>query len=385
MKKTPAAPAAVVNPQQQALLLQQQQLLAQQWIQQQMQAAVAAAPPTNKKQRELYVGNLTVGLVTPQMLQELFNGALTPLVPDGATNPPCCNVSMDGSLKFAFAEFRTEEMATMGLHLDKVELCGRNINVGRPGGYIDPNTPGYQPGKPVQPGMMITTGGSNAYLGAMNPLLAPQAPATNCLYLANLASCTDLLDETERADIADEVKDECNKRGAVLGVAVPTPPADAVEKKEPGRVYVKFVEQAGAIAAQRALNGRTFGGNKVQAAFVPESDFEQAQAGLWIPPPPTPEPVEGVLKMRGLPFTATKQDIVLFFTGNGVKEECVHIVYGRDGRPTGEAYCVFEGPESDIRGALSKHRQILGTRYVELFPTTKAEMDQCRAAGVFMG
>jgi hypothetical protein len=44
--------------------------------------------------------------------------------------------------KFAFVELKTEELATQALHLDKVELCGRPINVGRPKGYVDPNTPG---------------------------------------------------------------------------------------------------------------------------------------------------------------------------------------------------------------------------------------------------
>ncbi len=35
-------------------------------------------------------------------------------------------------------EMRTEELATSGMALDKVELCGRNINVGRPKGYVEP-------------------------------------------------------------------------------------------------------------------------------------------------------------------------------------------------------------------------------------------------------
>ena len=50
---------------------------------------VPGAPnPATKKQREVYFGNLTVGLVTPEMLTQLCNGALTPLCPDAATNPP---------------------------------------------------------------------------------------------------------------------------------------------------------------------------------------------------------------------------------------------------------------------------------------------------------
>lgn len=51
----------------------------------------------------------------------------------------------------------------------------------------------------------------------------------------------------------------------VIGIFVPTPTPQALANNEPGRVYAKFVEQAGAIAAQRALNNRTFSGNKVHA------------------------------------------------------------------------------------------------------------------------
>jgi hypothetical protein len=42
---------------------------------------------------------------------------------------------------------------------------------------------------------------------------------------------------------------------------------------------------------------------------------------------------------------------------------------------------VFEGPNADMRGALSKHRHMLGTRYVELFPSTKEEMQQVMYQG----
>lgn len=390
---TPAPP----DPAKQAALLAQQQQLAQQWIlQQQQQTAIqtGTAAGTNKKQREVYCGNLTVGLVTPQMLQELFNGALLPCSKDGL--PPVVNVSMNSDGKFAFVELRTEELSALAMNLDKVELCGRAINVGRPRGYIDPSTPGgYDSGFPQgggqpqmggmpggfpQPGMgMPGMGGMPG--GPMAGMMGPVTPASTCLYLENLATLQELQDATERAEIEEDVKEECKKFGQVLHIHVPTPTPDAMANNEPGRVYAKFIEQAGAIAAQRALNNRTFSGNKVMATFIPETDFDRAMSGEWLPAPPKPVPAEGVIKMRGLPFTATKQDIVLFFQGFGLSEDKVRIVYGRDSRPTGEAYSIFEGPGADVRGALSKHRMMLGTRYVELFPSSKEELEQFSLSG----
>jgi splicing factor U2AF subunit len=70
----------------------------------------------------VYFGNLTMGLVTPDMLRELCNGALAPLCPDAATAPPVVGVSMDSEGKYAFVEMKTEELATAALHLDKVKI-----------------------------------------------------------------------------------------------------------------------------------------------------------------------------------------------------------------------------------------------------------------------
>lgn len=40
--------------------------------------------------------------------------------------------------RFGFVECRTEELATAGMQLDKVDLCNRHVNVGRPKGYVEP-------------------------------------------------------------------------------------------------------------------------------------------------------------------------------------------------------------------------------------------------------
>ena len=50
----------------------------------------------------------------------------------GLTPHICC------AGRFGFVECRTEELATAGMQLDKVDLCGRHVNVGRPKGYVEP-------------------------------------------------------------------------------------------------------------------------------------------------------------------------------------------------------------------------------------------------------
>jgi len=87
------------------------------------------------------------------------------------------NVSINPDGKFGFVELKTEELATLAMNLDKVDLCGRQINVGRPRGYVDPVHGGMPSGAPApggggggmgggMGGMMGGMGG----MGGMNPM-----------------------------------------------------------------------------------------------------------------------------------------------------------------------------------------------------------------------
>jgi len=57
-------------------------------------------------------------------------------------------------------------------------------------------------------------------------------------------------------------------------------------------------------------------------------------------------PLDGsVVKMKGLPFKVVKDEVLEFFQDFKVQESGVLMRKHPDGRPTGEAYVVFETPE----------------------------------------
>ena len=56
-------------------------------------------------------------------------------------------------------------------------------------------------------------------------------------------------------------------------------------------------------------------------------------------------------------------------------EEGILFVHYPDGRSTGDAF-VLLATEEDAVSALKKHREIMGTRYIELFKSTTAEVQQ---------
>lgn len=72
------------------------------------------------------------------------------------------------------------------------------------------------------------------------------------------------------------------------------------------------------------------------------------------------------------------QDVLNFF-GSDVPVvrgiEGVVFTYAPDGRPTGEAFVELQTEDAQ-REALKKHKETIGSRYIELFVSTKADMIQ---------
>ena len=86
----------------------------------------------------------------------------------------------------------------------------------------------------------------------------------------------------------------------------------------------------------------------------------------------------GYLRMRGLPFSAVREDIFKFFVGYNPILESIVLTFRNDGRATGEAYVGFASPE-DAERAMALHRRSMGNRYIELFISNKDEQGRALA------
>ncbi|XP_066594106.1 RNA-binding protein fusilli isoform X3 [Prorops nasuta] len=88
-----------------------------------------------------------------------------------------------------------------------------------------------------------------------------------------------------------------------------------------------------------------------------------------------------IIRMRGLPYDCVAKQVLEFFQ-SGQKpcevmdgEDGVLFVKKPCGRPTGDAFVLFFKEEDAVK-ALSKHRDSIGSRYIELFRSTTAEVQQ---------
>lgn len=78
------------------------------------------------------------------------------------------------------------------------------------------------------------------------------------------------------------------------------------------------------------------------------------------------QPAGATLKMRGLPFKASTEEVLKFFRGFSIVPETLQFGWDRYGRPSGEAWIAFQSPEEAQRALRERHRDYIGHRYIEL-------------------
>ncbi|XP_056274228.1 G-rich sequence factor 1 [Pseudoliparis swirei] len=102
------------------------------------------------------------------------------------------------------------------------------------------------------------------------------------------------------------------------------------------------------------------------------------------------DPVESdVVRLRGLPFSCTDHDIEHFFSGLDIVEDGITVVLDHKARNSGEAFVQFSSNEA-AGEALQRHREVIGNRYIEVFPSRRDQVHsgwkkKTSAAPAFLG
>jgi len=82
---------------------------------------------------------------------------------------------------------------------------------------------------------------------------------------------------------------------------------------------------------------------------------------------------DGVVRLRGLPYGASKKDIADFFAGIQIAPYGITLTMDQDGRPSGDAYVEFTSAD-EAEKAMKKHKEKIGHRYIEVFKSSKHDI-----------
>ncbi|XP_072916096.1 heterogeneous nuclear ribonucleoprotein H-like [Hemitrygon akajei] len=82
---------------------------------------------------------------------------------------------------------------------------------------------------------------------------------------------------------------------------------------------------------------------------------------------------DGTVRLRGLPFGCSKEEILQFFTGLEIVPNGITLPVDYQGRSTGEAFVQFASKEIAEK-ALGKHKERIGHRYIEIFRSSRGEI-----------
>lgn len=91
-----------------------------------------------------------------------------------------------------------------------------------------------------------------------------------------------------------------------------------------------------------------------------------------------------VIKLRGLPWSCTIEDVVKFLHGikitvkpsdTDTKVPSVYLTTNAEGRPSGEAFIELVD-DNDLETALKRNNAMMGQRYIEVFRSTQEQLNK---------
>ncbi|KAI4871440.1 hypothetical protein NFI96_013067 [Prochilodus magdalenae] len=168
---------------------------------------------------------------------------------------------------------------------------------------------------------------------------------------------------------------ECQIRGGVNGVHLMhkngRPNGQAFIELEHEKDISKALEMHRQYLGPRYVEGKCIGGLMFSLFVVYEVTNNDAEAILkGTDESPSKD---GVVRLRGLPFSCTEKEVTQFFTGLDIVPNGVTLVLDHRGRSSGEAFVQFATQEMADQ-ALQRDREVIGNRYIEVFSSKRSEI-----------
>lgn len=92
--------------------------------------------------------------------------------------------------------------------------------------------------------------------------------------LMNMVTTEELMNEELYLEIREDVEEEVQKYGTVLGLKIPRPTAGNRQNPGIGKIFVKFETPKQAMSAMQALSGRRFSERTVVVSYFGEDCFD---------------------------------------------------------------------------------------------------------------
>lgn len=167
--------------------------------------------------------------------------------------------------------------------------------------------------------------------------------------------------------------DNVNIKGGTAGVHLTM----SREGRPSGECYVELCSEADLEVALKKHNNN-MGHRYVEVFRSKRSEMEWVvrRSGSSAATPAD----EGCVRLRGLPYSCSKEEIANFFSGLEVVPNGITIPLDVQGRSSGEAYVQFVDKDVAER-AMEKNKEKIGHRYIEIFRSSLNEIRAAQGAG----
>jgi len=211
----------------------------------------------NKVNLELFIGNTTPEMTEAGLVNFLGKAMEQVELTEGPGNPI---VSCQMNDKFAFVKFRSASEASAALNLNNIPFMGLHLRVNRPSKYAGPAV-ACENWEEVLSKYMARK------LTSASKVEVNKPKRTRIVQLKNMLTMDDLESDEDYREVMDETREECSEFGDLKKIVIPRRGVGAT------KIFLEYETTEDAAKAINALEGRTFDGRTIDAAYMDEEKY----------------------------------------------------------------------------------------------------------------